>query len=42
MHLAMDLVNAAWEQRPFTLNGRALKQAVEEQSGIPVAIAGAR
>ena len=42
MNLAMDLVNAAWELRPFTLNGRALKQAVEEQRGIPVAIAGAR
>jgi L,D-transpeptidase ErfK/SrfK len=42
MNLAMDLVNASWEKRPFTLNGRALKQAVEEQSGIPVAIADAR
>jgi len=42
MHVAMDLVNAAWEKRPFTLNGRILKQAVEEQTGIPVAIAEAR
>jgi len=38
MHVAMDLVNAVWERRPFTLNGRALKQAVEQQTGIPVAI----
>jgi L,D-transpeptidase ErfK/SrfK len=42
MNIAMDLVNASWEKRPFDLNGRALKQAVEEQSGIPVAIASAR
>lgn len=42
MQLAMDRVNAAWEKRPFTLNGRDLKQAVEEQRGIPVAIARAR
>jgi L,D-transpeptidase ErfK/SrfK len=42
MNIAMDLVNASWEKRPFTLNGRALKRAVEEQSGIPVAIASAR
>ena len=42
MNVAKDLVNASWEKRPFNLNGRALKQAVEEQSGIPVAIASAR
>jgi len=36
---AMDLVNAAWEQRPLVLNAQALKKALEEQSGIPVPIA---
>ncbi len=35
----MDLVVAAWEKRPLVLNGRALKQAIQEQRGIPVAIA---
>jgi len=36
---AMDLVNAAWEQRPLVLNAQALKKALQEQSGIPVPIA---
>ena len=36
---AMDLINAAWEQRPLVLDGQALKKALQEQSGIPVAIA---
>lgn len=36
---AMDLVNAAWEQRPLVLNAQTLKKALQEQSGIPVPIA---
>jgi L,D-transpeptidase ErfK/SrfK len=36
---AMDLINAAWEQRPLVLNGQALKKALQEQTGIPVPIA---
>jgi L,D-transpeptidase ErfK/SrfK len=36
---AMDLINAAWEQRPLVLNAQALKKALEEQTGMPVAIA---
>jgi L,D-transpeptidase ErfK/SrfK len=39
VEMAMDLVVSAWEKRPLILNGRALKQAVQEQRGIPVAIA---
>ena len=39
---AMDLVNAAWEKRPFDLDGSALKAAVKTQRGIPVPIARAR
>jgi L,D-transpeptidase ErfK/SrfK len=42
MNVAIDLVNASWEKRPFNLNGRALKQAVTEQNGIPFAIGSAR
>ncbi len=38
LETAMDLVNAAWEKRPLVLNGRALRQAVEEPRGIPVAV----
>ena len=37
--LAMDLVNAQWQRRPFVLDGRALNQAIAEQNGTPVAIA---
>jgi L,D-transpeptidase ErfK/SrfK len=37
--LAMDLVNAEWERRPFVLDGGALNRAVAEKNGIPVAIA---
>lgn len=37
--LAMNLVNAQWERRPFVLDGRALNQAIAQQNGIPVAIA---
>ncbi|MEA3242430.1 MAG: L,D-transpeptidase family protein [Pseudomonadota bacterium] len=36
---AMDLINAAWEQRPLVLDGQALKKALQEQTGIPVPIA---
>lgn len=36
---AMDLINAAWEQRPLVLNGEALKKALKEQSGMPVPVA---
>ncbi len=36
---AMDLVNAAWYKRPFRLDAAALKKAVREHSGMPVAIA---
>lgn len=39
VEMAMDLVVSAWEKRPLLLNGRALKQAVQEQRGTPVAIA---
>jgi L,D-transpeptidase ErfK/SrfK len=41
MELAMDLVNAAWERRPLKLNGRAMREAVEEKRGIPVPIGSA-
>jgi L,D-transpeptidase ErfK/SrfK len=36
--MAMDLVNAQWERRPFVLDAKALRQAISEQNGIPVAI----
>ena len=36
---AMDLINAAWDERPLVLNAQALKKALEEQTGIPVPIA---
>ncbi|MCO6411627.1 MAG: L,D-transpeptidase family protein [Thiogranum sp.] len=39
VEMAMDLVVSAWEKRPLLLNGRALKKAVEEQRGVPVAVA---
>ncbi len=36
---AMDLINSAWEARPFVLDAQALKKALDEMSGMPVAIA---
>jgi L,D-transpeptidase ErfK/SrfK len=36
--LAMDLVNAQWERRPFVLDGRALNTAIAEESGVPIAV----
>jgi L,D-transpeptidase ErfK/SrfK len=41
MELAMDLINAAWQKRPFDLDGSALRKAVSEKRGIPVPIASA-
>jgi L,D-transpeptidase ErfK/SrfK len=37
--LAMDMVNKAWQRRPFALDGGALNRAIADQNGIPVAIA---
>jgi L,D-transpeptidase ErfK/SrfK len=34
----LDLIAAAIETRPVRLDGRAIREAVEEMSGIPVAI----
>jgi L,D-transpeptidase ErfK/SrfK len=42
IELAMDLINAAWQKRPFDLDGSALKAAVREKGGIPVPIGRAR
>ena len=39
---AMDLVNEAWLKRPLTLDVRALREAVEQRHGIPVAVAEAK
>jgi L,D-transpeptidase ErfK/SrfK len=36
---AMDLINAAREQRAFVLHGQALNKALAGQSGIPLPIA---
>ncbi len=38
LETAMDLVNAAWQQRPFVLDGHALQEALRQQRGIPVPI----
>jgi len=35
---AMDLIYEVWEQQPLLLDGKALKQALEKQDGMPVAI----
>jgi L,D-transpeptidase ErfK/SrfK len=35
---ALNLIHAEREKRPFELNGAALKQALDQQLGIPVAI----
>lgn len=35
---AMDKVNAMWDRRPFKLDTPALKKALQEHSGMPVAI----
>jgi L,D-transpeptidase ErfK/SrfK len=37
--LTMDMVNKAWEKRPFVLDGGALNRAIADRNGIPVAIA---
>ena len=34
----MELLHAVWEQHPLVLDSAALKQALEKQNGIPVAI----
>jgi L,D-transpeptidase ErfK/SrfK len=36
--LAMDLVNAQWERRPFALDGGTLNRAIAKENGIPVPI----
>ena len=38
IEMAMELINEAWEERPLVLNGQALKEALEKQNGIPVAV----
>lgn len=38
MTTALDVLEAALKKRPTAISGRAIRQAVEEQRGIPVAI----
>ena len=42
VEIAMDEINAAWAQRRFDLDARALKAALNKPDGIPVPIAKAR
>lgn len=34
----MELIHEVWEQQPLVLDSAALKQALEEQNGVPIAI----
>ncbi|MDT8386872.1 MAG: L,D-transpeptidase family protein [Thiogranum sp.] len=42
LEMALNRIAEVWEKRPFVLDGSALKQAVEERSGMPVPIARAK